>query len=152
MSARALALAGWLAFLALCAVVVARTAFVADLSSFLPASPTAEQRVLVQQLRDGALSRVMLVGIEGADAPTRAAVSRALAAAIAPDAHFSAVANGDASGFDRDRELLFAHRYVLSPQVDAHHFEVDGLREAIGRTLRLLASSAGLAIKGLVPR
>jgi len=54
----------WVVVLALCGVQIARTHFVADLSSFLPAHPTPEQRVLVDQLRHGALSRVMLIGIE----------------------------------------------------------------------------------------
>ncbi|HET6264824.1 MAG TPA: hypothetical protein VFD95_08195, partial [Usitatibacter sp.] len=72
MAARPVAIAAWLAGLALCAWQVAHTRFVADLSLFLPAAPTAEQRLLVDQLRDGALSRVLLMGIEGADAPVRA--------------------------------------------------------------------------------
>ena len=68
---RALAVAAWICVLALCALQVARTRFVADLSSFLPAAPSAQQRLLVDQLREGALSRVMLLGIEGADPATR---------------------------------------------------------------------------------
>ncbi|HET7402140.1 MAG TPA: hypothetical protein VFJ62_10175, partial [Usitatibacter sp.] len=58
----AAAMAAWLVVLAACAVQIARTRFVADLSSFLPTAPTPEQRLLVDQLRDGALSRVMLLG------------------------------------------------------------------------------------------
>lgn len=44
----------WLTGLLLCAVVIGRTSFTADLSAFLPRSPSAEQRVLVDQLREGA--------------------------------------------------------------------------------------------------
>ena len=79
---RGLAVALWLVVLALCALQVARTRFVADLSSFLPAAPTATQRLLVDQLREGALSRVMLIAIDGADAGTRGSLSRALAAGL----------------------------------------------------------------------
>lgn len=140
----------WLAGLALCAAQIANTRFVTDLSSFLPRSPTPEQRLLVDQLRDGALSRVVLAGIEGADAAVRAALSRTLAAGLRADGSFVAVANGETGGFERERELLFAHRYALSAAVEARRFSVEGLREAVGETLALLASPAGLLVKSLV--
>lgn len=142
----------WLAGLALCLWQVANTRFVADLSSFLPDASTPAQRLLVDQLRDGALSRVMLLGIEGADAPARAALSRRLAAALRAHPDFAAVANGGTAGLDRERELLFEHRYVLGPAVSARRFTVEGLREAIAETLDLLASSAGLLVKQAVAR
>ena len=72
MPRRTLAIAAWLVGLALCAWQIAHTRFAADLSSFLPSAPTAEQRLLVDQLREGAVSRLVLIGIEGADAATRA--------------------------------------------------------------------------------
>jgi len=78
MRVRRLAIGVWLVGLAFCVWQVMQVRFVADLSAFLPAAPTAEQRFLVEQLRDGALSRVMLIGIEGADVSTRAEISRAL--------------------------------------------------------------------------
>lgn len=146
------AIAAWLLGLALCAWQIAHTRFVADLSSFLPAAPTAEQRLLVDQLQEGAVSRLVLIGIEGADAPRRAEISRALAARLRADARFASVANGTQAAFDRDRELLLAHRYALSPAVTPGRFTAEGLRAAIGETLDLLASPAGLALKAIVPR
>jgi len=149
---RALPIAAWLAALALCAVQVARTQFVADLSSFLPSAPTAGQRLLVEQLREGALSRAMLVGIEGADAPTRARLSRALGEALRGDPRFTTVANGAAAGFEREKDLVFANRYALSPNVAPERFTEEGLRAAIGETVSLLASPAGALVKPLVTR
>ena len=149
---RALPIAAWLAALALCAVQVARTQFVADLSSFLPSAPTAGQRLLVEQLREGALSRAMLVGIEGADAPTRARLSRALGEALRGDPRFTTVANGAAAGFEREKDLVFANRYALSPNVAPERFTEEGLRGAIGETVSLLASPAGALVKPLVTR
>lgn len=142
----------WLAGVALCIFQITQTRFVADLSSFLPSAPTAEQRLLVDQLRDGALSRVVLIGIEGADAATRAALSRELANALRGDARFSGVANGAATNFERERELLFDHRYVLSAAVKPERFAVEGLRAAISESLERLASPAGLLLKSLIPR
>ena len=166
------AVALWVVALVLCGAQIARTRFVADLSSFLPAHPTEEQRVLIDQLQHGALSRVMLVGVEttgvrhllsecdtsGSQADNRCltpvvgALSRALAGQLAHDEHFAGVANGAVGGFEREREFLFDHRYVLSPAVTPERFSEAGLRTAIGNTLGLLATSAGLAIKSLVTR
>ena len=57
----------WLVAMAACAALVARADFTADMSAFLPQAPTPEQRLLVDQLSDGLVSRLMLVGIEAAD-------------------------------------------------------------------------------------
>lgn len=152
MKRRGLAVAIWLGGLALCIFQITQTRFVADLSSFLPSAPTAEQRLLVDQLRDGAISRVVLIGIEGADAPARAALSRALADALRRDTRFSGVANGAATNLERERELLFDHRYVLSEAVKPERFSVEGLRAAISASLELLASPAGLMLKSLLAR
>src|SRR5579863_10589302 len=93
----------WLLLLALSALVVVRARYSADLSAFLPRSPSATQRLLVQQLQDGLASRLILIGIEGADAATRAQLSRQLAAALRARGEFVSVDNGEAASEDRDR-------------------------------------------------
>ncbi|HSN20510.1 MAG TPA: MMPL family transporter [Usitatibacter sp.] len=149
---RALPVVLWAALLALCALQVARTRFVADLSSFLPAAPSAEQRLLVEQLREGALSRVMLMAIEGGDGETRARLSRALTQRLAADPRFASVSDGAAAGFAREKDFLFEHRYALSPGVAPQRFTEAGLRSAISDTISLLASPAGALVKPLVLR
>jgi len=146
------AVGAWIAVLALAALQIARTPFVADLSSFLPAAPTPEQRLLVGELREGSLSRLMLLAVEGGDAPSRARVAQALAAALRSDPAFASVSDGSAAGFERERDFVVAHRYALSPEVTPARFEVEGLREAIGDTIELLASPAGALVKPLVAR
>ena len=79
-----------LAALALCLGVVAHTRFTADMSAFLPRSPTPEQQLLIDQLKSGAISRVLLIGIEGGDAAARARLSRDLAAAMRKSGAFVA--------------------------------------------------------------
>ncbi|MBE3034313.1 MAG: MMPL family transporter [Actinobacteria bacterium] len=142
----------WLTGLLLCAVVIGRTSFTADLSAFLPRSPSAEQRVLVDQLREGLVSRLILVGIEGGDAATRATLSKQLAARLRADAQFSAVNNGEPVSEARDRQFIFDHRYVLSPAVTPQRFSAEGLHAALGESLDLLSSSAGLVAKNMLPR
>ena len=92
----------WVALLAACVIVIGRATFTADLSAFLPRAPTAEQQVLVDQLTEGAVSRLILIGIEAPDAATRARLSRATGAACgAPE--FTLVSNGELVGGERDR-------------------------------------------------
>ncbi len=142
----------WLAALLVCGVLVSRTTFTADMSAFLPKAPTPEQQLLVDQLREGLVSRLILVGIEGADAATHAGLSKVLAATLRTDPQFTTVSNGESGGLQRDQAFLFEHRYQLSPAVTPDHFSVDGLRIAIGDSLDLLASPAGLLVKSLLPR
>lgn len=151
-SPRAAAIAVWAVFLALCLAVIARTQFTTDLSAFLPRSPTPEQKLLMDQLREGLASRLILVGIEGADAATRARLSKETARRLRQDNAFVTVNNGEPVNTGRDREFLFNHRYLLSPAVTAQHFETPGLRAALEESLDLLASSAGPVAKSLLPR
>lgn len=142
----------WLLGLLGCAVVVLRTQYTADMSAFLPQRPSPTQQLLVEQLREGNLSRLVLIGIEGADAATRARLSKELAARLAASGEFAGVQNGDAAALAKDRELLFTNRYLLSPAVTAERFGVDGLRQAVSESIDLLASPAGMMVKSLLPR
>ncbi|QBR03319.1 MMPL family transporter [Paraburkholderia pallida] len=142
----------WLVFLLACAGTIARAHFSTDLSAFLPRSPSAGQRVLVDQLRDGLVSRLILVAIEGGDPATRAQLSRQVAATLRADPQFAAVHNGEAVNDARDQQFVFMHRYALSPAVTPQRFTAAGLHEALGESLDLLSSSAGLVAKDLLPR
>ncbi|MFZ3218864.1 MAG: MMPL family transporter [Rhodoferax sp.] len=148
---RSLAVALWLATLAVCAVVIVQTRFVADLSAFMPKMPNARQQLLVEQLRDGVIARLIMMGIEGGDAAERARLSRELAAALRTQPSFMGVQNGEASTQERDRAYFFNNRYVLSPAVTPERFTRDGLHEAIGHSLDALAGNAGLVLKRLLP-
>ncbi|HEV3431582.1 MAG TPA: MMPL family transporter [Paraburkholderia sp.] len=141
----------WLLFLLACAGAIARAHFSTDLSAFLPRAPSAGQRVLVDQLRDGVVSRLILVGIEGGDDATRAQLSREVAATLRADPQFAAVHNGEAVNDARDQQFVFAHRYALSPAVTPQRFTTAGLHAALGDSLDLLSSSAGLVAKDLLP-
>ena len=138
--------------LALCALwVIAHARYSADLSAFLPRAPTAAQRLLVEQLRQGVASKLIVAAIEGADATTRAQLTQELTRRLRADPEFLAVEDGDAAAAERDEAFLFAHRYLLSDTVTPARFSVAGLKAAIGNTIDLLASPAGLLAKSLVP-
>ena len=144
-------ISSWLIGVAAALWVVVHAHYINDLSAFLPAHPTHLQKLMVDQLRDGPASRLLLIALEGGDPDTRARVSLAMARRLRSDAAFSSVENGEALTASRDRDFLFAHRYLLSDAVDARHFTAAGLKDAIGETIEGLASPAGLLLKSLVP-
>jgi len=150
----------WIAASVAAAVVAWRTHYVADLSAFLPTAPTPEQAVLLDQLKSGAASRLVLIGIEGAPAgasteagaAARADASRRLATALRASQRFASVDNGDRAAWADAGRFVFEHRYALSPAVDAARFTAAGLRDAIDDTLSLLGTPAGSLIKPILYR
>jgi predicted exporter len=148
---RAAVIAAWLCSLAVAAAVALHARYITDLSAFLPAHPTAQQRILVEQLRDGPASRLLLVGIGGGSRLGRAAISNEMERRLSADPEFASVSNGQETSADRDREFLFAHRYLLSDAIDAQHFSAAALESAMRETVADLASPEGLIIKSLVP-
>ncbi len=143
----------WLAAVAVCVAVIARTEFSADLSAFLPRVPTPVQQVLVEQLRDGVVSRLILIGIEGAAPAAVAQTSRHLAAALrSRQTDFIAISNGEETGLATDREFLWRNRYLLSPAVSAEHFSSAALRVALEENLQLLGSPASVLVRRILPQ
>lgn len=146
----------WLLLLAAGGWVAARAQYRADLSAFLPAAPSAEQRVLLDQLRSGVTARLLLIGIRGGQPEQRQQASREVAQALRPGGaqagHFDALHNGEGDSWKETGEFLFAHRYLLSPAVDAQRFTVEGLREAFDETTSVLGTPAGSLMKPLLWR
>lgn len=137
----------WLGCLAAAIWLTVRANYVADLSAFLPSSPTPEQAVLLDQLRSGVATRLVLIGIEGGSAPERVDASVKLARALRDSGVFESVNNGDTSHWRDAGTFLFEHRYLLSPAIDARRFTAEGLRAGIDDTLALLGTPAGAMVK-----
>ena len=137
----------WLAVMAVAAWVVSTSRFSTDMSVFLPSEPTARQQILVDQIKDGTLSRLVLIGIEGGNAEQRANASRQLAQWLRTNAAFDGAVNADASSREKDFAWLMAHRYVLSDQITPERFSSAGLLNAINAGANALATPEGLALK-----
>ena len=150
--ARRHAFALWLLLVIAATGTALRTNYVADLSAFLPRAPSAEQAVLLDQLRSGIAARLVLVGIEGGTPEQRSAASLQYAKTLRASGAFDAVHNGDNSQFEATGKFLFDHRYLLSPAVDAQRFSVDGLRAGILDATSLLGTPAGGVIKPVILR
>jgi predicted exporter len=149
---RVLPLVLWLTGMLACLLVIFQTHFVADLSAFMPRTPNARQQLLIDQLRDGAVARLIMMGIEGGDAAERARLSQALAKDLQQTGLFVAVQNGQEETQERDRAYFFDNRYLLSPAVTPAHFEVDGLHAAISNSIDALSGDAGMTLKRLFAR
>lgn len=142
----------WLIFLALCIFVVTRVQIGADLSAFLPRSPTPAQQLLTEQLRDGIVSRLILVGIEGGTPEALAQTSKQLAQRLRNEHGFSFVNNGEESSLAMDQAFLIENRYLLSSAVTSERFTANGLHVSLENALQLLGSPAGMLIKRVIPR
>jgi len=130
----------WLAFVVACILVISRSKFTADMSAFMPRDPTPTQKIMVEQLRDGVVSRLILVGIEGAPAPVLARISKNMAAQLRTSPQLVAVNNGEQVGLEKDFDLLWRNRYLLSDAVTPQRFTAAGLHESLSGYLDLLAT------------
>ena len=136
----------WQAFVITCLVITVRTEYSADLAAFLPQSPTPTQQILVDELREGVVSRIILVGIEDAGEERLAALSVALVTSLGRDAAFAYASNGADEGFEADIDFLHRHRYLLSPAVAPGHFDAAQLRASLQRQYEMLNSPAGMLV------
>ncbi|MEO8385920.1 MAG: MMPL family transporter, partial [Betaproteobacteria bacterium] len=123
-----------------------------DFTAFLPPSTTPEERLLIAQLRDGLVSRLMLVALEGADEKTLAQTSRKLADILGRAPEFEYAANGSFDQFVAQGEVLMRHRYALSPAMSAEKFSESGLRAALEEQLSQMASPFGALSRSIMAR
>ncbi|MBR0665399.1 MMPL family transporter [Roseomonas hellenica] len=113
-----------------------------DLAAFLPRSDRAEAGFLLDELRSGAATTLLLAGFEGADTAELARISRAVGDTLRASGRFTLVANGAGAVGDAERDLLFGHRYLLSPIMTPALFEEAALRRQMEGLLDGLRSSA----------
>lgn len=142
----------WLLFSAGCVLMIFNTRFVADMSAFTPKKLSEKQQLLLDQLRDGTVARLVMLGIEGADSAQRATASRALGESLRKHPDFLFVQNGDAATQDKDKEYFFENRYLLSPAMDSKRFTAQGLHKALEDSIEALSGGMGMLFKQIFPR
>lgn len=146
-----LTVAIWIAFVAGCVLVISRTQFTADMSAFMPRDPTPTQKIMVEQLRDGVVSRLILIGLDGAPAPALAEVSKKMAQGLRVSAELAAVNNGEQVGMEKDFQLLRDNRYLLSDAVTPQRFTATGLRDSLNAYLDLLSTPMSGMVQRMLP-
>ena len=143
----------WLVLLAVAGWAIGRHMELSgDLRKFMPSAETPAQKLLIDELGEGPGSRLLLVALSGADAPTLAAQSLALREALAADPQFKLIANGDDSGLDAIPERLRPYRYLLSPTLDAHAFDRAFFADELAQRAQDLGSPAAGLLEPLLPR
>ena len=142
----------WLALLLLAGWLVSQQLQMSgDLRKFMPSPRTPEQKLLIEELGEGPGSRLLLIGLSGAEPEALAQQSQAMRAQLAKDARFSLVANGGAASLAAIPERLRPYRYVLSDTVDTQAFDADLLRDALAERVQDLGSPAAGLIEPLLP-
>jgi predicted exporter len=134
----------WLLGLAVAIGVIVQTPFSADMSAFLPRSPDPAQQVLVEQLRSGVASRLMLIGLEGGTPEERAGISRSMTAILRGSEDFAAIDNGEGGVGAADQDYIWRNRYLL---VTPARLSQAGLKQALDEDLSLLASGLAPLLK-----
>jgi predicted exporter len=140
----------WILFSLICGFLVSKAQFTADMSAFLPRNPSQRQQLLIDQISEGAASRSLIVSIEGASSPVLAKLSMAMGQDLRGLPDFKNVSNGQRDANQKDQELLFKNRYLLSPAMNLSRMTAQGLRTAIEENLAEVGSSAGLFSKSLL--
>ena len=134
----------WLLGLAMAIGVIVRTPFSADMSAFLPRSPDPAQQVLVEQLRSGVASRLMLIGLEGGTPEQRAEISRSMTATLKGSEDFVSIDNGASGVGAADQDYIWRNRYLLASPA---RLSPAGLKQALDEDLSLLASELAPLLK-----
>ncbi|MDH3613123.1 MAG: MMPL family transporter [Gammaproteobacteria bacterium] len=140
----------WVAAAAVAIVILAtRLELSFDLSAFFPQQTTLAHDVLIEQIRNGPGSRLMVMGISGAPADELAEASDQLKQALSVDPAFVTVLNGEFSEDTTQTPEPVNSYYLLMRDVDYS-------RSALQRTLQLrlqdLAFGGGSALLQLIAR
>lgn len=146
------ALGLWLLAMLAGGVIVWNSRFSADMSFFLPSRPSVEQKLLIGQLQEGVVSRLLMLSIGGGDMQQRAAASKALRARLVALPEFVSVQNGESGGLDADRDFLLRNRYLMSPAVTPERFTEAGLKASVANSIDMLASPLGMLVKPYLRR
>ena len=147
-----LQLLAWIGIIAALSWYVQRDLVVGtDMRLFMPSPSTPEQRLLLEEIGEGAAARVLVVALANAPAQTLAEISSALVASLADSRNFRLVANGDVS-LDAIPEELLPYRYLLSATLDRTALDADYLHRQLQARAQDLASPAGGFLEELLPR
>lgn len=123
-----------------------------DLTAFLPAAEDESETLLLDELQNGAASRLIPISLSAKNLDMAAALSKRMAQKLREDTQFTQVHNGQQTMDRVQLEWVMSHRYLLSPKVDASRFTQEALASALQERLWELGSAAELAVKDFLAR
>lgn len=130
-------------------VLVTRLQLGFDLSAFFPKKTNLTHDVLIEQVRTGPASRLLVIGIGGAPTERVTDVARDVQLALSEDPAFISVSNGE---FDEDSASVpppIRDHYLVMRDLD---FSREGLATAINARMRDLAFGGGAVLSDLIAR
>ena len=140
----------WLAAIAVAVIVLlARLQLSFDLSAFFPRHTTLAHEVLIEQVRNGPASRLLVIGV-GASTPDDAvAAGRSLQQALTDDPAFVAVLNGEFDEQSAAAARVLQHIECDAPvQVPLLHGQGDEKAAEVEVENRVGVGRRGLAERG----
>ena len=130
-----------LLLLAACVFVIASKIKVStDLSLFLPEPSNKSERLLHQQLGNGASIKLVFIALTGLPEDSLAEANKAFVAQLSLSPLFRKVVNQATSLGEEGLAFVEENRYLLSHQDLSEQFSVEGLQYALGERIRGLTS------------
>jgi predicted exporter len=132
----------------LAALVFSRIDVRADMTDFLPRGRSEAARLMLEELRTGPATGLVMLGIENAPPDVLARISHDLTEALVRSGQFAFVNNGAGNLLTSpEQQMLFEYRYLLSPLTRPEAFTVEALHNDMQRLLRGLQSSAAPVVQ-----
>ncbi len=125
---RPLALGAWLALVLACLALTLTSRVATDLQAFLPSAAGPQQERIVEEIRSGAASGLIMIVAGNEQRPADPDAVERLRDALEGTGLFSLVASRPNPALLAARDQLFRYRYLLSDRVDADAFTRDALR------------------------
>jgi predicted exporter len=143
----------WLGMLIIAlAVIIFRLRVETDISLFLPRSSSPQEHLLIDQFRNGPVSKLLMISIQGTDSKTLARLSASLTQKLKNNSAFVSFLNSEKSTFIRMEKFLFKNRYLLSPAISPERFSPQSLHDILLKQLDRLALSRGYIEKRYLDR
>ncbi|MCI4410042.1 MAG: MMPL family transporter [Thiotrichales bacterium] len=144
---RVLILFAWFFLIIASIYVIAQSRFSSDFSAFLPKQATAEDQLLVEQIKKGSALRTFLLSIEGGSLEQRIQASHELTKALSKTQDFLSVRNGNQQQSNEILAFIHQYRYLLSDRLDENSFGVTQLHHDIEDSIQRLTTDSDALLK-----
>ena len=130
-------------------VIYLRLELTFDLSAFVPRQTSVSQEILIEQIRRGPASRLLVIGIAGASNEQLADISDQLKQKLSESPTFSSVLNGEIDSEEAVVPAPVDRYYLLMRDMD---YSAESLQLALDQRLRDLAFGGGATLLELTAR
>jgi predicted exporter len=120
-----------------------------DLSAFIPTQATASHEILIEQIRQGPASRLLVIGIAGASRDRLGDASEQLKQSLSASPAFVTVMNGEFNTEAATIPSPVDRYYLLMHDVD---YSSESLRSALESRLKDLAFGGGTTLLEMIAR